>query len=57
MGNGLIHNNPNNPSVAQVDAIRIDKAGSRLGEVLPLDGRYGKAVKGSMKGWEAAMDK
>lgn len=36
---------PNYPALAQNDAIRIAKADSRLGEILSLDERYGKAVK------------
>lgn len=36
---------PNYPSLAKDDAIRIAKADSRLGEILSLDERYGKAVK------------
>ncbi len=42
-------NDRNNPSVAQVDTIRIAKAGSRLGEILPSDERYGKAVKEALR--------
>lgn len=36
---------PNYPSLAKDEAVKIAKADERLGEILALDERYGKAVK------------
>lgn len=41
--------NPNYPSLAQGEAVKIAKADSRLAEVLSLDERYGKAVRAALE--------